>query len=472
MVIRNRRNVKKKALAAACSQQRKAIDQRPALSLSSRPMTTNRIHNCEIVDEIGAGGMALVYKAVQNSLNRPVAIKVLKEDFANDTQLVARFIREATSLAALQHENIVHIFDFVKEDDSYKMVMEYVEGIDLFDLLEKVHHLPPIVGALIGLGVANALEYAHYRGIIHRDIKPSNIILSRMGEVKLMDFGIARDENLGDLTRPGTSLGTPAYMSPEQVMGVRIDFRSDLFSFGIVLYQMLTGVKPFSEGGGKSIMHKILNAEFIRPRRINPNIPRRLERIILRCLAKEPLDRWSSTGDMRREIEAFVNRRVRIHYAGRLLVYLFHNKLINRDEAETFVSSDLLADRELEREDAGLPPPLKLGTIAKVQGALGAAVILWLLVVHVIASLSAAQAATQPVAGPPGALKVVAWPWAEIYIDGAYVETTPVARSFSLRPGVHQVTLKNPHYQTVQRKVLIEPARPKKIKVELERRRD
>jgi serine/threonine-protein kinase len=433
-------------------------------------MPGKQIHNCEIIGEIGVGGMAVVYKAVQNSLNRPVALKELKEEFANDPQLVARFIREATSLAALQHENIVHIYDFVKEDGSYKMVMEFVEGIDLFDLLEKVHHLPPAVGGVIGLGVANALEYAHYRGIIHRDIKPSNIIISRKGEVKLMDFGIARDENLGDLTRPGTSLGTPAYMSPEQVMGVKIDFRSDLFSFGIVLYQMLTGSKPFSEGGGKSIMHKILNAEFIRPRRINPNIPRTLERIILKCLAKEPVDRYRSTGDLRRELESYVTRRVNIHYAGRMETYLYHNKLIGREEAETFVSLDTLDDQELIREDAGLPPPLRLGTIAKVQGAMGAAILLWILFVYVVSGLSANQATAQPAAGPPGALKVVAWPWAEIYIDGAYVETTPVARSFSLGPGVYQVTLKNPHYQTASQKVLIEPGKPKKIKVDLVRK--
>ncbi len=454
----------------------KALSNRLTVShntdMISARMPIKQVNNCEIIAEIGAGGMAVVYKAVQNSLNRPVAIKVLKPEFANDTQLVARFIREATSLAALQHENIVHIFDFVKEDGSYRMVMEFVEGIDLFDVLEKVSRLPPTVGAVIGLGVSNALEYAHYRGIIHRDIKPSNIIISRKGEVKLMDFGIARDENLGDLTRPGTSLGTPAYMSPEQVMGVKIDFRSDLFSFGIVLYQMLTGIKPFSEGGGKSIMHKILNGEFIRPRRINPNIPRHLERIVLRCLAQEPAERYRSTGDLRRDLETFVTRRVRMHYSARLEIYLYHNGFITRDEAETFVARDLLDDQEFAREDAGLPPPLSLRTIAKVQGALGAAVLLWILIIHLASGLSGAEAAAHSAAGPPGALKVVAWPWAEIYVDGAYVDTTPVARSFSLSPGVYQVTLKNPHYETVTRKVLIEPARPKKLKVELERKRE
>ncbi|HOX46617.1 MAG TPA: serine/threonine-protein kinase [Myxococcota bacterium] len=431
-------------------------------------MTLKHMNNCEIVGEIGTGGMAVVYKAVQKSLNRPVAVKVLRSEYVNDPQIVARFVREATSVAALQHENIVHIHDFVKEDGTYRMVMEYVEGIDLFDLLEKVHHLPPNVGAILGLGLCSALEYAHYRGIIHRDIKPSNVILSRKGEVKLMDFGIARDENLGDLTRPGTSLGTPAYMSPEQIMGVKIDARSDIFSFGIVLYQLLTGQKPFVEGAGKSIMHKILNTEFIRPRRINPNIPRRLERLVLRCLAKEPVDRFQSTGELKRALESYLTPRVRIHYSARLVAFLAHRGVVGVEEAQRFVMRGVLEDAELVREDEGLPPPLRARTVAKVQAGLGAAVILWVLLVHLVAALSSAGVEAAP-AGPPGALKVVAWPWAEIFIDGAYVDTTPVDRAFGLSAGVHELTLKNPAFRTETRKVLIEPGRTQKLVLELTR---
>jgi len=318
--------------------------------------------------------------------------------------------------------------------------------------------------------VCSALEYAHYRGIIHRDIKPSNIIISRKGEVKLMDFGIARDENLGDLTRPGTSLGTPAYMSPEQIMGVKIDFRSDLFSFGVVLYQLLTGSKPFSEGAGKSIMHKILNAEFVRPRKLNPNIPRRLERIVLKCMAKEPQDRYESTGDLRREIEACLSRRVRMNYSGRLVTYLYHKGLITQPEAETFVTSRVLVENELAREDENLPPPLSLKLIGGIQAILGLSMLLWVLIVHLVTGPSSAGTIDAAVTGPPGALKVVAWPWAEIYIDGAYVETTPVARSFSLPAGIHEIELKNPHFETLTDKVFIEPAGVLKRKYTLVRK--
>jgi serine/threonine-protein kinase len=425
-------------------------------------MPPDKINNCDIIGEIGSGGMANIFKAVQNSLNRPVAIKELKPEFLNDAQVCARFVREATALATLQHENIVHIYDFVKQDDSFRMVMEYVEGSDLFDLLEKIDKVPASVAMVIALAVASGLEYAHYRGIIHRDIKPSNIIISHKGEVKLMDFGIARDQNLGDLTRPGTSLGTPAYMSPEQIMGVRVDFRTDIFSFGIVLYQMLTGVKPFAEGGGKTIMHKILNGSFILPRKINPNLPRRIEKIVLRCMAKEPKDRYQSTGDLRREIEAFLAKKVKMNYSGRLVTYLFHMGQINKDEAQTFVAPKYLNDQEMIREDKNMPPPSSLKMIASVQGVLGAIILIWILVVHffIVPDSSINGSA---MTGPPGALKVVAWPWADIYIDDAYVETTPVARSFSLSPGTHEVRLHNSNYESVVKKVLIEPGKVNKM---------
>jgi Serine/threonine protein kinase len=430
-------------------------------------MSPTTVHNCEIVGQIATGGMAIIYKAVQNSLNRPVAIKELKPEFAGDAQLVARFIRESNLLAKLQHENIVQIYDFIHEGDTFWMVMEYVEGIDLANLLEQVHHIPPDVGALIGLSVCHALEYAHDRGIIHRDIKPANILISHKGEVKLMDFGIARDEALGDFTRPGISMGTPTYMSPEQILGLKLDSRSDIFSFGIVLYQMLTGFKPFSESGNKSIMHKILLTEFIRPRKLNPNIPRKLEAIILRCLAREPAKRYRSTGVLRQELERYVASKISLNYSGRLVAYLYHQGVVGREEAENFVTPAELGDQQLYRADQNLPPALSLKKVAFVQGILGAILLIWILATHLTTSQSTLGSEPPVAPPPPGMLNVVARPWAEIYIDGAYAETTPLARSFELPPGVHRVMLKNPYFQPAFRKVLVESTRLKKLKVQL-----
>jgi serine/threonine-protein kinase len=149
-------------------------------------------------------------------------------------------------MASLQHENILHVHDFLKQDGSMYIVMEYVQGIDLFDLLERRPRLPVDVAAIIALQVARALDYAHFRGIVHRDSQAGQRHGLAPGEVKLMDFGIARDDTMRDLTETGTGLGTPSYMSPEQILGDKLDFRSDLFSLGIVLYQMVTGTSRSS----------------------------------------------------------------------------------------------------------------------------------------------------------------------------------------------------------------------------------
>jgi eukaryotic-like serine/threonine-protein kinase len=259
-----------------------------------------------VLSEIGSGGMAVVYKAEQPSLDRLVAIKELRKELALDLSLVTRFEREAKSVASLAHQNIVHIYDFLTRANSMFIVMEFVEGIDVFELIQRVGRLPPEISAIIALQAARALEYAHYRGVVHRDFKPSNLMITKQGDVKLMDFGIARDVKYDDLTRAGTAIGTPAYMSPEQIMGERVDFRSDIFSFGIVLYQMLTGRKPFTEDDSKSVMQRILNEPYVRPRKLFPDIPWRLSRIVKRCLFKDPRKRYQTTEALRRDLESYV----------------------------------------------------------------------------------------------------------------------------------------------------------------------
>ncbi len=247
----------------------------------------------EITGEIGAGGMATVYKAVQKSLDRLVAIKELKKAYHADDQIVRRFERESRVAASLQHENIVHIYDYWKKPH-YAIVMEYVDGTTLANVIEKTGALPVDVGIMIAVQVSNALDYAHMRGFVHRDIKPSNIMIKRNGEVKLMDFGIAQSRSLEALTLPGMLIGTPAYMSPEQILGQQLDVRSDIFSFGIVLYEMFTGAKPFSDDNTRSVTARILKDKFLPPRRVNAEIPWRLQRIIKKCLKKKPPRRYTS----------------------------------------------------------------------------------------------------------------------------------------------------------------------------------
>lgn len=255
----------------------------------------------QFLGEIGSGGMATVYKAIQKTLDRPVAIKQLKRSYHSDSQIVKRFERESKVAASLQHENIVHIYDYWKRPN-FAIVMEYVDGTDLAEIIEKTGPLPVDVGIMIAIQVCSALDYAHMRGLVHRDIKPSNIMIKRNGEVKLMDFGIAHTRHLDALTMPGTLIGTPAYMSPEQILGQPLDVQSDIFSFGIVLYEMFTGIKPFTDEETRAVTAKILKDSFRSPRRVNSSIPCALQRIIKKCMKKKPLRRYDSMLDVEKQL--------------------------------------------------------------------------------------------------------------------------------------------------------------------------
>src|SRR6266513_1142618 len=297
-----------------------------------------RIGNCRIVEEIASGGMAVVYRAVQDPLGRTVAIKALKTSAAAEENVTTRFEREAKSLAVLQHENIIHVYDFYAERGAMFIVMEYVQGIDLYDLLEKCGRLPYDVAAIVAMQVARALDYIHYRGIVHRDIKPANVMIARTGGVKVMDFGIARDTSFGDLTEAGTGIGTPAYMSPEQVLGDKLDARSDIFSLGIVLYQMVTGKKPFVEDEKKSAMHKIRLEKHLSARKLNPDIPRELDRVIDKCLEKQPRDRWRSAQHVVMALERFLAKHVEMNHHARLVLFLRSQGVVTELEAEEYLN--------------------------------------------------------------------------------------------------------------------------------------
>jgi serine/threonine protein kinase len=282
--------------------------------------------------------MATVFKAVQKTLDRPVAIKQLKRSFHADSQIVKRFERESRVAASLQHENIVHIYDYWKRPH-YAIVMEYVDGTDLAGIIEKTGALPADVGIMIAIQVCSALEYAHMRGLIHRDIKPSNIMVKRNGEVKLMDFGIAHTRNLEAITMPGTLIGTPAYMSPEQILGQPLDARSDIFSFGIVLYETLTGVKPFTDEETRAVTAKIMKDGFTSPRRVNSAIPCGVQRIIKKCLRKKKQRRYDSMMDLEKKLgKRLAGRTTKAASLLRISDYLVSRKVFEAaPEQETMI---------------------------------------------------------------------------------------------------------------------------------------
>lgn len=260
----------------------------------------------EIREQIGQGGMATVYRGYQTSLNRYVAIKVLATWMAQDSQFVQRFRQEALAAGGLRHPNILNILDAGTFEGQHYIVMDYVSGGTLADHLRKGALSPDQAADLIAQ-IADALDHAHRRGIVHRDIKPSNILIDEDGRPLLADFGIAQAVGTGPrLTQAGASIGTPEYMSPEQSQGERVDGRSDIYSLGIVLYQMLTGRVPFQATTPVATLYQVVHEPPPPPRLLNPSIPPYLETTILRALAKQPEQRFASAKEM---AEALRQRR-------------------------------------------------------------------------------------------------------------------------------------------------------------------
>jgi serine/threonine protein kinase len=247
----------------------------------------------QIVEELGRGGMAIVYRAYQPSLNRYVAVKVLPPQLSFDQQFVDRFQREARAAANLRHPNIVVIHDVGHHDDTYYIVMEYLEGRTLKDLVEQTGPLPPQRATRIVEQIAAALDYAHQRGFIHRDVKPANIFVGEGDRVTLTDFGIAKAASETEhLTRTGTLMGTPEYMSPEQAGGGTVDHRTDLYALGVVLYQMLVGRVPFRGTTPHAVLHHVIYEAPLPPRQLNPDLSPALEPVVLKAIAKQPDHRY------------------------------------------------------------------------------------------------------------------------------------------------------------------------------------
>jgi len=291
-----------------------------------------KLSNYNDLVKIGSGGMSNVYGATHPLLKRRVVIKELNEKLSCDPLLLERFTREAVTLAGMYHQNIIHVYDFWVTKTNRYIVMEYVDGEDLNKTLERTGNLPPPIAINIGTQILSALNYAHKKGVIHRDVKPHNIMISINGEAKLMDFGIVIKQEDRSLTRPGTIIGTPNYMSPEQVVGDTLDFSSDIFSFGVLMYEMLTGGLPFEEGPDGSVFTKIRTYKPVPMKAIKRNIPASLCRIVNRCLAKDPKRRYPSTLELLNNMERFLRRELKgLDINEHLMKFLLEKDLYKRD---------------------------------------------------------------------------------------------------------------------------------------------
>src|SRR5215469_11641998 len=277
-----------------------------------QPVETPRTYmgRYELTHLVARGGMAQVYRAIDLQLDRPVALKVLFPELSVDKTFVERFRREAQAAANLSHPNIVPVFDWGEDDGAYFIVMEYIDGRPLSAVLRDPQRLPPGQIAQIGASVAAALAFAHRHGVVHRDVKPGNVLITPEGEVKVTDFGIARAVNTEEsLTQTGAVMGTAAYFSPEQAEGKTVDARSDIYSLGVVLYEMAVGRPPFSGDSPVAVAAKHVRDDPVLPRAANAACPAALEAVIMKAMAKDPAARYGSAEELRADLLRFADGR-------------------------------------------------------------------------------------------------------------------------------------------------------------------
>ncbi|MGN2392112.1 serine/threonine-protein kinase [Pelomicrobium sp. G1] len=284
-------------------------------------MELRQLGRYELLGELGKGAMGVVYRAIDPVLQRTVAIKTIPVylDPSEQAEYEARFYHEAKAAGRLSHPNIVTIYDVGKSGDTTYMAMELLEGQDLKSLLAPKKPLPIPQALDIAAQVADGLAYAHEHEVVHRDVKPANLMITRSGLVKIMDFGIARMRASEIRTQTGVLLGSPSYLSPEQVLGKRADHRSDIFSLGIVLYEMLTGERPFTGAEITAIMYQIVHLSPRAPSVLNPEVPEILNFVVAKALAKSPEDRYQDAREFatdlrecRKHVESQVQPKISI----------------------------------------------------------------------------------------------------------------------------------------------------------------
>jgi len=427
------------------------------------------IEGFRIVEELGAGTLSSVYAAIEEPFGRKVALKVLRSAIASGSPFARQLEHEARILAELCHPNIGLLYRFSKSDAQTYLVLEFVDGLSLATLLKKRSTMPYDAVAAVGAAVARGLVHAHAAGVVHRDIKPGNILVSKRGEVKIFDFGTAQaaqsiDEPMAGIRAlsrhdDAAAFGTPAYMSPEQILGEKVDGRSDIFSLGVVLYQLVCGARPFERGDeadGQLAAHRIRRNPAIALRHRAPEVPGALERIIMRAIEKSPTDRFQTAEAMAEQLEALAS-----------------------------VGAGLCGDRLVLRalEQAGVVRPSEVEPVVPARGRrrfsvavataglaiLGAATVLAGGVLQATAHRRGEAAdGTAPLAlvpASPGYLRVLAIPWAEVWIDGQRVEVTPFARPIPLAAGTHYVTLVHPRAVAERRTISIAPGETRTIDV-------
>jgi hypothetical protein len=410
----------------------------------------------QAVTRVRSGPIADHYEALQKPLGRRVLIKSLSSSILPSSPFATTLEREARLLAELDHPGILHLYDFVRTGDRMWLVLEHVDGITLEELLGRVVRLAPASACAVALELARALEHAHGHGIVHRDLQPRNVLISTRGQVKLVGFAVAVDERLPtapELLDRSASISGPAYMSPEQILGEPADPRSDIFSLGVMLYELLAGQRPFTGPDERTTTQRIRHDAPTPLGRATRGVPASVERAVLHCLEKLPSHRFQSAGELgaalRRILEELGVRQI-------------------REAIVDALASAGLGQAGESRSDE--PPP----SLEPPQGRSFSTAALGLVLAAAIAVgggvvIEYGGIDRSPAARPgdarrlelvpqrTGYLRVLAVPWAHVVVDGQRVETTPFAHPIPLAAGTHFVRLEHPNAPTERRTIQLAP---------------
>ncbi|MGH8727021.1 MAG: serine/threonine protein kinase [Burkholderiales bacterium] len=453
----------------------------------------SKLGRYHIIRELSEGAMGTVFEAIDPLIERTVAIKTIKLDFSKEelADFEQRFLREAKSAGRLNHPNIVTIYDVGEADNVAYLAMEYLEGETLREVMDSGVALSVGRAVWIAAQIAEALSYAEEHGVVHRDVKPANIIITRRGAVKLTDFGIALLP-MGSRTQSGMVMGSPKYMSPEQALGHTVDSRSDLFSLGVVLYEMLTGRPPFDGDNLNAILYRVMNEEPAPPRSVNARIPPGLSNIILKMMEKKPQRRYASAGQLARELKLFqtspaaaataANSEMTVD-AGAATMIVGARPAATRKNIAIYaaigaaVLSFAAAAVWLPREERPLPqapvlPAPRLEAVKPPEARKETPV-----VASTLSPLETAQesVAVEPplpeklpevaAAGPALAtLSFAIVPWGEIYVDSKKIGVSPPMNKLKVPAGRHKVEIRNTHFVPYSETIVVKPDATKKIR--------
>jgi serine/threonine-protein kinase len=415
-----------------------------------------RFDGCEVVKKLSTGPITDLYHAIQEPLGRPAFVKALGSSILPSSPFAASLEREARLLAELDHANILKVYDFVRRGERMWLVLEYVDGPSLEELMQKSRKLPEPFACSVALEICRALAHAHAHGVVHRDVQPKNVLLAKDGSVKLANFSIAFDERMPtapELLEGGTGYGGPSYMSPEQILGERADGRSDLFSLGVLLYEMLSGERPFDGPDDRSTSLRIRRDPVPPLAKKAPGVSPALERVTQRCLEKMPSDRFDSSAEACAALEAAARE-----LGAEPSAALIHDTLVRARLVEGSLQTRGGARRSRQREGRlGIAVSGLFFALAMIVG--GGFTIQMLSGKSISASVGA-QAPGRRLELLPGGrafLRVVAHPWAHVIVDGQEVEITPFARPIPLSVGSHYVRLEHPNAPVERRTIELSP---------------